>query len=90
MRWGGSKTLGDIRDDAKVSFLSPNDPSSAAAATRRADCNRDGPPPVAAMLDLYLISFLPPQCEQFGSIACLTLWQDGHSSNRLLPQDGHV
>jgi hypothetical protein len=26
----------------------PNDPSSATAATRRADCNRDGPPPFAA------------------------------------------
>jgi len=25
-----------------------NDPSSATAATRRADCNRDGPPPFAA------------------------------------------
>ena len=28
--------------------LWPNDPSSATAATRRADCNRDGPPPFAA------------------------------------------
>ena len=26
----------------------PNDPSSTTAATRRADCNRDGPPPFAA------------------------------------------
>src|SRR6266849_8691074 len=26
----------------------PNDPSSATAATRRADCNRDSPPPFAA------------------------------------------
>jgi hypothetical protein len=26
----------------------PNDPSSATAATRRADCNRDDPPPFAA------------------------------------------
>ena len=26
----------------------PNDPSSATAAPRRADCNRDGPPPFAA------------------------------------------
>jgi hypothetical protein len=26
----------------------PNDPSSATAATRRTDCNRDGPPPFAA------------------------------------------
>ena len=30
--------------------LRPNDPSSATAATRRADCNRDGPPPLAAAL----------------------------------------
>ncbi|MDB6024423.1 MAG: hypothetical protein JWM68_646 [Verrucomicrobiales bacterium] len=28
--------------------MMPNDPSSATAATRRADCNRDGPPPFAA------------------------------------------
>jgi hypothetical protein len=26
----------------------PNDPSSATAATRRTDCNCDGPPPFAA------------------------------------------
>src|SRR5438046_2645607 len=28
--------------------LPPNDPNSATAATRRADCNRGGPPPFAA------------------------------------------
>jgi hypothetical protein len=28
--------------------FSPNDPSSATAATRRADCNREGPPFAAA------------------------------------------
>src|SRR2546426_855123 len=28
--------------------MTPNDPGSATAATRRADCNRDGPPPFAA------------------------------------------
>src|SRR5438093_9993762 len=33
----------------------PNDPSSATAATRRADCNRDGPPPFAAAHGLGVI-----------------------------------
>jgi len=34
--------------DAKDRHMRPNDPSSATAATRRADCNRDDPPPFAA------------------------------------------
>ena len=34
--------------DFMVRSLPPNDPSSATAATRRADCNHDGPPPFAA------------------------------------------
>ena len=36
----------DSGDDAHKQ--TSNDPSSATAATRRADCNRDGPPPFAA------------------------------------------
>src|SRR5439155_83195 len=45
------------RKDAKsqsikpASVAPPNDPSSATAATRRVDCNRDGPPPFAAAPD---------------------------------------
>jgi hypothetical protein len=33
--------------DAGEVFMRPDDPSSATAATRRADCNCDGPPPSA-------------------------------------------
>ena len=34
--------------DNQPALHRPNDPSSATAATRRADCNCDGPPPFAA------------------------------------------
>ena len=34
--------------DNQPALHRPNDPTSATAATRRADCNCDGPPPFAA------------------------------------------
>src|SRR5438093_1648282 len=36
------------RQTVSKRVMPPNDPNSATAATRRADCNRDGPPPFAA------------------------------------------
>jgi hypothetical protein len=54
----------------------PNDPSSATAATRHADGNRDGPPPLDAMMGRWYLNKLKLLFMVVEKYPTLRIWPD--------------